>query len=79
VSDGGPAFPVTQFVDDPLSLVESTHRGMSLRDWFAGQAILAVLTTNASYSAHFNTSTLAQAAYEIADAMIAERANGGAR
>ena len=33
--DGGPAFPYT--IGD--------HVGMSLRDWFAGQALVALLNT----------------------------------
>ncbi len=55
-NDGGPAFPA------PLG---STHNtGMSLRDWFAGQAL-----------SRPHGATAAQA-YAIADQMLAERTKG---
>jgi len=40
--------------------------GMTLRDWFAGMALLARLSRGQSISA-------AEEAYEFADAMLAER------
>jgi hypothetical protein len=40
--------------------------GMSLRDWFAGQAL-------ATLQPHWDAKPLAKAAYEVADAMLAER------
>lgn len=43
--------------------------GMSLRDWFAGQALITVLTHWPSAPASVN----ARRAYTIADAMIAAR------
>lgn len=55
--DGGPAFPHT-WRDDH-------GEGMSLRDWFAGQALAGI-----------NANTAADAAalcYAIADAMLAAR------
>ena len=67
--NGGPAFPHgnPQQGGDP---------GMSLRDWFAGQALPGVIQTcnrdtmpaNEARSEYF-----ARKAYEIADAMLAER------
>jgi hypothetical protein len=68
-SDGGPAFPT----------VETEHfrtvDGMSLRDWFAGQAMAAM---NVSLSASPSTISLtASTAFEFADAMIAARKTGG--
>lgn len=36
-NDGGPAFPQIDSFTDPL------RRGMSLRDWFAGQALAGLL------------------------------------
>ena len=45
------------------------HPGMTLRDWFAGQALAH------QYTQHDGDSKMAAAwAYAIADAMIAERA-----
>jgi hypothetical protein len=62
----------------------SPEYGMSLRDWFAGQA-LAGLTVELSDSMVTDLSEgirggrfVAGAAYQIADAMLAERAKGGA-
>lgn len=46
--------------------------GMSLRDWFAGQAITMCLKDmNLGYEAW------AQEAYAVADAMLSERAKAG--
>ena len=56
------------------------HNGMSLRDWFAGQA-LAGLMANANIPfapdyAECEPSQIADASYEIADAMLAHRQKG---
>ena len=56
--DGGTAFPF------------EFHKGMSLRDWFAGQA-LAGLGAAKLYAD--DPYLLAMAAYEVADDMLAER------
>lgn len=64
--DGGPAFPL------PVTEWNPGYAGMSLRDWFAGQALTGLFAqseiTNAS-SVH----VVAQIAYGMADAMIAAR------
>jgi hypothetical protein len=61
IRDGGPAFPSPGAFD-----------GMSLRDWFAGQAMKALLETG-----HFNNSEEMSAhAYSLADAMIEGREEG---
>jgi hypothetical protein len=51
----------------------AAETGMALRDWFAGQALVAFGT----YPAHFTQR--ASDAYAQADAMLAERAKGGAK
>lgn len=69
IEDGGPAFP--------RSYSANGHNGMSLRDYFAGQAVAGIMayphikqgTTNAS---------MATVAWAIADAMIAARKGGDA-
>lgn len=81
IADGGPAFPVTASTGDPRDGVYCRD-GMSLRDWFAGQA-LSGLCSNANvigYSAScgfeiVNTDQIGLAAFSIslADAMIAAR------
>jgi uncharacterized protein YodC (DUF2158 family) len=59
--DGGPAFPIAGEFD-----------GMLLRDWFAGQAMKALVETG-----HFNNSKEMSAhAYSLADAMIEGREEG---
>ncbi len=64
--DGGPAFPIPA-----VSGIHGTHTGMSLRDWFAGLVI-------GGMAARTNTTvSFAKIAYEIADAMLAERAKTG--
>lgn len=89
-NDGGPAFP---FVEQ--SETESGHvvtdrvcKGMSLRDWFAGQAHRELMeATWAVYKLHDATdpetsaqgmqaalATAAQLHYQWADAMLREKA-----
>jgi len=72
-----PAFPVSHGTGSAYF----AHPGMTLRDWFAGQALSGLLAepqpedgepelgVGRDYAAK-----AAQAAYRIADAMLAERA-----
>lgn len=62
-----PAFP------RPYAVGVSEQDGMSLRDWFAGQAIFAGIDWCASHETG-SYADAAAVAYEIADAMLAERA-----
>lgn len=71
--DGGPAFarPVGK-----LSQEEWSHdqEGMSLRDWFAGQAIATCRVKVPLFGDEGSaTADCAAVAYRIADAMLAER------
>ena len=68
---GGPAFPRPT---SHLPNVETSwsQTGMTLRDWFAGQA-LSGMTANSAV-APASSEDWAHGAYELADAMIAERA-----
>jgi hypothetical protein len=69
-NDGGPAHPVCTGNPDHW------QKGMSLRDWFAGQALTGLLT-RVGEDDLINSSHLASVkAYVMADAMIAERAKG---
>lgn len=72
INDGGPAFPV----NGP----NGNHPGMSLRDWFAGLAMAAIIAKrppitdregNAKGDAVIRASAVG--AYDYADAMLAER------
>ena len=67
--DGGPAFP-NKGNDVYDERKAHTYDGMSLRDWFAGQVIAAMLLDNRN---GLSTSLLAQEAYRQADVMLAER------
>ena len=62
ISDGGRAFPSNR----------AAQFGMSLRDYFAGQA-LAGMQIWADYSKGHCNAALVERAYVIADAMLAER------
>lgn len=68
--DGGSAFPVTCH---PADMVESY--GMTLRDYFAGQALLGFMHIKAvDKDATMFWDQVAIHCYEAADAMLAERA-----
>lgn len=87
---GGPAFPRTGFYPD-LSVVmpddfaaahdtrTEPEAGMTLRDWFAGQALhAAALATVAGAETGLTTEQVtaqaARLAYRFADALLIERA-----
>ena len=75
-TDGGPAFPVHgghHPDDDPRNQI--LGGGMSLRDWFAGQAmagILANVRINAA-DGGYSPAMAAADAFTTADAMLAAR------
>lgn len=76
--DGGPAYPqyqagsvwVTGTSGNPSPIMETTG-GMSLRDWFAGQALPALLTRFME-DGSIGTQPWT-VAYQVADEMLAER------
>lgn len=70
--DGGPAFPDNWYEGD----AHYTCPGMSLRDYFAGQALAGMLASPPIIdrsSAKVKHDKWAQNAYLFADAMLAER------
>lgn len=83
-NDGGPAFPGAAIMDVPhdcdpengqiLSWVRERHEfsGMTLRDWFAGRAMAAIIIGNKADGAAMTTGAIKDA-YAVADLMIAER------
>ena len=76
MKDGGPAFPrplpdVAVPPDEALRTV-AQYRGMSLRDWFAGMALIG-LKPNTNNSAQLDEEAVAKKCYRQADAMLAER------
>lgn len=77
IDDGGPAFPTEPNTQPGFYL----HHGMSLRDYFAGQALPAVISAT-SAGQHRPTArdsdtsisfAIARDAYLVADAMLAAR------
>lgn len=78
ITDGGPAFPtraIEHYISDGKGHVEPVFRdtgGMSLRDWFAGQAL--------TYLAHRkdinirDADHIAALSFQMADVMLAQRA-----
>ncbi len=83
-NDGGPAFPSAQItswrVGGHGGSEAAPHYemvgGMSLRDWFAGQALMGILALPGTIRGQQNKSGIdcAAEAYIFADAMLAERA-----
>lgn len=75
--DGGPAFPcLNVFTDRDGDISSNNDSGMTLRDWFAGQALAGGsinLMIERSVNRNFWNELAAQSAYELADAMIKER------
>ena len=51
--------------------------GMTLRDWFAGQALGGLVITLAAERNEHPMASVAAMAYEIADAMLARRSEDG--
>ena len=70
--DGGPAFPVpvaTPFGDGWMAI-----GGMTLRDWFAGQALVGwIASTRDPEASAWDATWWARKAYETADAMLKAR------
>lgn len=64
VRDGGAAFP-----HDARDIGKAPANGMSLRDYFAGQALNGMLAADTSAVPRYT----AIAAYDFADAMLAAR------
>lgn len=56
-------------INDPAGM---QYDGMTLRDHFAGQALIGYLTTHHNTNP-LNYEGLAKSAYSLADAMLAER------
>ena len=67
-----PAFPKTPFIE-----VGTPQNGMTLRDYFAGQALAGNLEQGVENDMHsgwwHDSSKIAQRAYAIADAMLKAR------
>ena len=64
---GGPAFPVPSYVNSNGETFSSNIQGMTLLDWFAGQAMKEFLRTSS------DCAWVASLSYEQAEAMIVEK------
>jgi len=62
IHDGGPAFPFKGYAGETY--------GMTLRDWFAGQALAGLLRDGIDV---FGVYATANDAYKMADAMLKAR------
>ncbi|CAB4156112.1 hypothetical protein UFOVP673_40 [uncultured Caudovirales phage] len=73
-NDGGPAFPCEVYIC-PQDTEPSKFSGMSLRDWFAGQALNGYLASwsDDSDPIFFEPCHTAKTSYAYADAMLAAR------
>lgn len=79
IDDGGPALPgflnipgygCSKPIETPQGASWAMYStGLSLRDWFAGQA----LSSRGAYGANIREKELASECYLIADAMLAAR------
>ena len=86
INDGGQAFPRPGVHDQQFGSVEQGSYGMSLRDWFAGQALQAIVAKHhfavmkppsGKYDRDIARAS-ADGAYLYADAMLSARQKDGA-
>ena len=80
-NDGGPAFPGNDLSN---SVANTSYMGMSLRDWFAGQALAGDMSAQSPELGEWTNDTSDEFIkarcvflYQFADAMLAAR--GGAK
>ena len=66
IDNGGNAFPLFDAKQN------YTEWGMSLRDWFAGQALSGIMA-NSIVGDHHRPANAVKEAFELADLMIAEK------
>lgn len=87
--DGGPAFPHDGRDNGPGNIKGRPHDGMTLRDWFAGQALAAIIAKHPAMGnevapdigvtvmsfgdADLIYRAMANGAYRYADAMLEAR------
>ena len=70
INDGGPAFPRASLGEDNGDRY-GTQDGMSLRDWFAGQALAGQMAN--PHTEEADLVELARVAYRAADVMLYAR------
>ena len=74
-NDGGAAFPTLDFDvhSETGQVAHFSKGGMSLRDWFAGQALATYEGFTKNQNGWQDPQYTAECCYELADAMLAER------
>jgi hypothetical protein len=72
INNGGPAFPIPDS-HHANGQVQYGSNGMSLRDWFAGQALAGALQNYTTSKFGCTEKEVALGAYRYADAMLAAR------
>lgn len=73
-TNGGPAFPSVEMLASGVHY--SRHPGMTLRDYFAANALQGALAYPGCFIRDYHITEYAEFAYKIADAMLAERSKG---
>lgn len=73
--NGGPAFPQQPVADlGGEGRVPVYFRGLSMRDYFAAQAMGAIFMLHADSVPQWDADEVAESSYILADAMLKERA-----
>ena len=79
-NDGGPAFPRTYRTQDGVFETEHSPAGMSLRDWFAGKTLTALLVSPGIHAAiaesKLTPDDVCLSSYEWAGRMLKAREGG---
>jgi hypothetical protein len=83
INDGGPIHPIPEVRDMDGNGIMAGWNGMSLRDWFAGQALTGLMVMISADKHELPEPKgpvgCAIEAYRLADAMLAERSKAEGR
>lgn len=71
INNGGAAFPVVQQKTDYGDILVYPESGMSLRQWYAGLALMGNLSAGVKFYGELDHAGLAEHCFRTADAMIA--------
>lgn len=72
-TNGGPAFPGSRTKLHGFSMISDHQNGMSLRDYFAGQALVGMMANYTTAKFGCTEQQVAIGAYAYADAMLAAK------